>query len=218
MTFKKRKKLIPYHFLKENPNPTFAEVFKLGVEGEYNHFLDGLYTLSDLYHYKSKNLQEIEQQASESGFTLYVLHQAIGCYFGGGLAVGLFGNAPQLMAYLPQTTREIGQNKVAEVIEKVKGVFPSFTDFTHNDQLYCDILNMMENPNRKVVSEKVVCLSQKEKEAYHQQYIKALDEAEAVLEPLWAWEENLDESITYKSLQSYYLRHKDETIFKGSNR
>ena len=164
-----------------------------------------MFFLNELLDFKKIQIGNIYERCTLPVANLYMVFQAIGCFQSGGLAVGIFGNAPYLVPNLSYALEETGYTKEAESIEWVKNTFPLYTDFYYSE-LYNDILNFMENPKRKTTHSQVQNINMEEKQKYHQSYIEALDKAEPILEQTWF-------DKPYAKLMDYYSIHKDNKLF-----
>lgn len=203
-----------YSFLNQNPNPTLDEVVNISLaenNGTDESLVNGFFFLNDVLNFSIDSVSNLQAKCTPETFAIYVCFQTIGCWQSGGLAIGVFGNFPQLVPYIPKIVSEIGYQDIGKAIQNIIKVFPKQTNFSQNDTLYCDILNFMENPRRKTTHALLQAITAGEKQRYHQKYIETLDIAETLIETQWFWETKEEE---YKKLKAYCKVHKAKRIFK----
>jgi hypothetical protein len=204
-----------FKFLNDNSNPTLEEVMQESVQHNLHKIsedttADGFFFLEEFLTLNKEPLDVLQLECTPETFAINVLLKTITCCQGGGLAVGVLGNYPQLACYLPKAATQIGHTELGTAIQKVIDVFPKLTNFLHKDALYCDILNFMENPNRKITRPLLQGISEEEKQNYHQKYMQALEVAELLIEKQWYYPVKNE----YQKLKEYYQVHKEKLVFK----
>ncbi|WP_378181181.1 hypothetical protein [Aquimarina sp. SS2-1] len=178
-------------------NPSLETILK-HVEGNNdfqtelnNHFSSSyqkaLFIMSDLVwkKYRNQSLTEVRAHMNDAAFHLYVAYQAIGCAQSGGWAVGVFGNTPQLIPFIPDAFEDLGWGTAVEAFNRTVDAFPEGTIFNLNDKDYIDILNFIENPRRKIEHPKLLQYSKTEREQYCHNYEQCIVRLEEITDALW---------------------------------
>ena len=203
-----------YKFLNQNPNPTLEEVIHISLaqnKGTDQSLVNGFFFLNEVLNFSNASVSNLHAKCTPETFAIYASFQTIGCWQSGGLAIGVFGNFPQLVPYVSNAVSEIGYQDIGKAIQNVIAIFPEQTNFSQNDALYCDILNLMENPKRKTTHPLLQHINAEEKQGYHQNYIEKLNIAETLIETQWFWKTKQEE---YHKLKDYYQAHKAKRLFK----
>jgi hypothetical protein len=126
-------------------NSTFQGV----LSGTQLETEDALLKISDTI-FLNEPIHIIKEKATEAAFTIFVGVQIIGCWKSGGWAVGVFGNFPEIVPYACETLAALGLHDVSVKVSEIKEAFPEGTDFTQNDQAYCDVINFLEGHDRYI--------------------------------------------------------------------
>ena len=131
---------------------------------------------------------EIKNKATPEAFTIFIGCQTIGCWQSDGWGIGVFGNFPEIVSYIPEEMKKLQFENIAVLVEEVIHSFPESTDFTKNDQAYCDVINFLEGHDRFIKEkQKFEKYSPNEKYQIREKYRIAVEKLEKEAEFLWGY-------------------------------
>ncbi|WP_264551879.1 hypothetical protein [Flavobacterium sp. N2038] len=149
---------------------------------------EALLEISDEISIK-ESIGEIKNKATLEAFTIFIGVQTIGCWKSGGWATGIFGNYPEIVPYIPSAMKSLQLENVAQLVEKAIHLFPEKTDFTENDQDYCDVINFLEGHDRFIKNkQKFEQYSSEEKSQIRENYHNAIEKLEKEVDPIWGYD------------------------------
>ena len=131
---------------------------------------------------------KIKNKTTPEAFTIFIGCQTIGCWQSDGWEVGIFGNFPEIVPYIPEVMKILQFENIAELVEEVVHSFPEGTDFTKNDQAYCDVINFLEGHDRFIKEkQKFEKYSPDEKSQIREKYRNAVEKLDKEAELLWGY-------------------------------
>ena len=164
-------------------NTTFKELLSgINIDSE-----DALLEVSDKI-FIDKPMSEIKEKATKEAFNIFIGVQVIGCWKSDGWNIGIFGNFPEIVPYTSIALRDIGLNQISDIVLEIIETFPAETDFTQNNQDYCDVINFLGGHNRFIKDkEKFKKYSEKEIVELRKKHFNSLEKAEKLVENLWSY-------------------------------
>jgi hypothetical protein len=189
-------------------NETFKEILKdIDIESE-----DAILVISDKI-FITETIQAIKEKATEEAFDVFIGAQTIGCWKSDGLAIGIFGNFPVIVPYIPSVMENLNLFEVSEKIKNVIKVFPLGTDFTQNNQDYCDTINFLEGHERFIKNkEKFGKYPASEAMKMRNDYRNSTEAADNYLEKLWGYGSPNNEGWGY--LTDYLKKNLNARLWK----
>jgi len=132
---------------------------------------------------------EIKNKTTPEAFTIFIGCQAIGCWQSDGWGMGIFGNFPEIVPYISEVMRKLQFENIAELVEEVFYLFPKGTDFTKNDQAYCDVINFLEGHDSYIEDkQKFEKYSPDEKSQIREKYRNAVEKLDKEADLLWGYQ------------------------------
>lgn len=148
---------------------------------------EALFKISDKI-FIEESIEEIKNKTTLEAFAIFIGVQTIGCWKSGGWAIEIFGNYPEIVPYIPSAMKSLQLENVAKLVEKTIHLFPEETDFTKNDQDYCDVINFLEGHYRFIKNkEKFEKYSSEEKSQIRENYRNAIEKLEKEVDQIWGY-------------------------------
>lgn len=164
-------------------NTTFKELLSsINIDSE-----DALLEISDKI-FIDKPISAIKEKVTKEAFNIFIGVQIIGCWKSGGWNIGVFGSFPEIVPYASITLRDIGLNQISDIVLEIIETFPEETDFTQNNQDYCDVINFLGGHNRFIKDkEKFEKHSETEIIEIREKHFNSLEKADELVENLWSY-------------------------------
>ncbi|GAL64870.1 MAG: hypothetical protein ABJD66_02570 [Cellulophaga sp.] len=164
-------------------NTTFKELLSdTNIDSE-----DALLEVSDRI-FIDKPISQIKEKATKEAFNIFICVQIIGCWKSDGWNIGIFGNFPEIVPYASIALKNIGLNQISDIVLEIIETFPEGTDFSQNNQDYCDVINFLGGHNRFIKDkEKFEKYSEKEIVDIKEKHFNSLEKAEKLVGNLWSY-------------------------------
>ena len=162
---------------------TFEEILNgISIESE-----EALLAINDRV-FIEEPIVEIRNKTTQEAFTIFIGCQTIGCWQSDGWETGIFGNCPEIVLYIPEVMKKLQFQNIAKLVEEVIRSFPEGTDFTKNDQAYCDVINFLEGHDKFIKDkQKFEKYSPDEKSQILEKYRTAVEKLDEETEFLWEY-------------------------------